>query len=75
VRIVLIGQAAFARRRWRRFAHAVKNRTVYAPPDLAGSRPDHSSEGARLGLPLRQPVRFAREREYEQFGPSMPTSR
>jgi methionyl-tRNA formyltransferase len=41
---------------------------VYAPPDIAGSRPDPlKAKALALGLPLSQPASFRGEREYEEF--------
>jgi methionyl-tRNA formyltransferase len=69
VRIVLIGQAAFAEKALETLrARGEEIVQVYAPPDLAGSRPDPlKAKALALGLPLRQPVSFHGEREYEQF--------
>jgi methionyl-tRNA formyltransferase len=69
VRIVLIGQAAFAERALEALhARGEEIVQVYAPPDIAGSRPDPlKAKALALGLPLSQPASFRGEREYEEF--------
>jgi methionyl-tRNA formyltransferase len=69
LRITLIGQAAFAekalellRARGDEIVH------VFAPPDLAGGRPDPlKTKALELGLPLSQPATFRSDAAYEQF--------
>ncbi len=69
MRIVLIGQAAFAvkaleivQARGDEVVH------VFAPPDAAGGRPDPlKTKALELGLPLSQPTSFRSEAAYEQF--------
>jgi len=69
LRIVLIGQAAFAAKaveilqaRGDEIVH------VFAPPDPAGGRPDAlKTKALELGLPLSQPSSFRSEAAYEQF--------
>jgi methionyl-tRNA formyltransferase len=69
LRIVLIGQAAFAvkaleilQTRGDKVAH------VFAPPDPPGGRPDPlKTRALELGLPLSQPSSFRSETAYEQF--------
>jgi methionyl-tRNA formyltransferase len=69
LRIVLIGQAAFAEKalatlhsRGEQIVH------VFAPPDVAGSRPDPlKARALELGLPLSQPISFRGAVAYEQF--------
>jgi len=69
VRIVLIGQAAFAEQALEALhARGEEIVQVYAPPDLPGGRPDPlKAKALALGLPLSQPASFRGEREYEQF--------
>jgi methionyl-tRNA formyltransferase len=69
VRIVLIGQAAFAEQalvtllqRGEAIVH------VFAPPDPPNGRPDPLKVKAQsLGLPLSQPASFRGEEAFEQF--------
>jgi methionyl-tRNA formyltransferase len=69
VRIVLIGQAAFAENalqalhdRGQKIVH------VFAPPDTPGARPDPlKAKALELGLPLSQPASFRADREFDQF--------
>lgn len=69
LRIVLIGQAAFAEKaleslhsRGEEIAH------VFAPPDAPGSRPDPlKTKALELGLPLSQPASFRGQREFDHF--------
>jgi methionyl-tRNA formyltransferase len=69
LRIVLIGQAAFAaqaletlRGRGDEIVH------VFAPPDPVGGRPDPlKTKALELGLPLSQPSSFRSESAYEHF--------
>ncbi len=69
MRIVLIGQAAFAvkalevlQTRGDKVVH------VFAPPDPAGGRPDPlKTKTLELGLPLSQPSSFRSEAAYEHF--------
>jgi methionyl-tRNA formyltransferase len=69
VRIVLIGQAAFAEQALEALhARGEEIVQVFAPPDLPGGRPDPlKAKALALGLPLSQPASFRGEREYEQF--------
>jgi methionyl-tRNA formyltransferase len=68
VRIVLMGQAAFAEKALAELhAHAHEIVHVFAPPDVAG-RPDPlKSKALELGLPLSQPASLRGEREFEQI--------
>jgi methionyl-tRNA formyltransferase len=69
VRIVLIGQAAFAERaletlhsRGEEIVH------VFAPPDAPGGRPDPlKTKALATGLPLSQPATFKSDEAFEQF--------
>ncbi|HKV54410.1 MAG TPA: methionyl-tRNA formyltransferase [Candidatus Binataceae bacterium] len=69
MRIVLIGQAAFAERaldllnaRGEQIVH------VFAPPDPAGGKPDPlKNKALELGLPLSQPASFRSDAAYEHF--------
>jgi methionyl-tRNA formyltransferase len=69
LRIVLIGQAAFAAKALETLqarGHDVVH--VFAPPDPAGGRPDPlKTRALELGLPLSQPSSFRSEAAYEQF--------
>lgn len=69
MRIVLIGQAAFAEKALETL-HA-RGETivhVFAPPDEPGGRPDPLKRKAlELKLPLSQPASFRGEREFEHF--------
>jgi methionyl-tRNA formyltransferase len=69
LRIVLIGQAAFAAKALEIIqARGDEIVHVFAPPDLAGGRPDPlKTKAAELGLPLSQPPSFRSEAAYEQF--------
>jgi methionyl-tRNA formyltransferase len=69
VRIVLIGQAAFAEQALEALdARGEEIVQVYAPPDIPGGRPDPlKAKALELELPLSQPPSFRGEREYEQF--------
>jgi methionyl-tRNA formyltransferase len=69
VRIVLIGQAAFAEQALETLhARGEEIVQVYAPPDSPGSRPDQlKAKALALGLPLSQPASFRGEREFDQF--------
>ncbi len=69
MRIVLIGQAAFAEQALEALhARGEEIVQVYAPPDIPGGRPDPlKAKALELGLPLSQPPSFRGEREYEQF--------
>lgn len=68
VRIVLIGQAAFAEKALESL-HAGGHQIVhvFAPADVAGVRPDAlKTKALELGLPLSQPVSFRGDREFDQ---------
>ena len=69
VRIVLIGQAAFAEKALETLhARGEEIVQVFAPPDTPGSRPDPlKAKALELGLPLSQPPSFRGEREFDQF--------
>ena len=69
VRIVLIGQAAFAEKALETLhARGEGIVQVYAPPDIPGSRPDPlKAKALALGLPLSQPASFRGGREFDQF--------
>jgi methionyl-tRNA formyltransferase len=69
VRIVLIGQAAFAEKALETLhARGEEIVQVYAPPDIPGSRPDPlKAKALALGLPLSQPASFRGEREFDQL--------
>ena len=69
MRIVLIGQAAFAEKALEAL-HARGQEIVHviAPPDAPGARPDPlKTKALELGLPLSQPVSLRGEREFEQI--------
>jgi methionyl-tRNA formyltransferase len=69
VRIVLIGQAAFAEKALEALhAHGQEIVHVFAPPEIAGARPDPlKTKALELGLPLSQPTSFRGEHEFEQI--------
>lgn len=69
MRIVLIGQAAFAEKALETLhARGEGIVQVYAPPDIPGSRPDPlKAKALALGLPLSQPASFRGGREFDQF--------
>jgi methionyl-tRNA formyltransferase len=69
VRIVLIGQAAFAEQALAALhARGEQIVQVFVPPDIPGSRPDPlKAKALELGLPLSQPASFRGEAEFEQF--------
>ncbi len=69
LRIVLIGQAAFAERALATLhARGEQVVRVFVPPDTPGGRLDPLKVKAlELGLPVSQPVSFRGEREFEQF--------
>jgi methionyl-tRNA formyltransferase len=69
VRIVLIGQAAFAEKALEALhAHGNEIVHVFAPPDDSGARPDPlKTKALELGLPLSQPASFRGEREFDQI--------
>jgi methionyl-tRNA formyltransferase len=69
VRIVLIGQAAFAEKALETLhARGEEIVQVFAPPDAPGGRPDPLKAAAlKLGLPISQPASFRGEAELEQF--------
>src|SRR5579863_9498364 len=69
VRIVLIGQAAFAEKALAVLhEHGQEIVQVFAPPDTAGARPDPlKAKALELGLPLSQPASLRGEREFEQI--------
>ena len=69
VRIVLIGQAAFAEKALDTLhARGEEIVRVCAPPDVPGGRPDPlKAKALALGLPLSQPASFRGEHEYEEF--------
>src|ERR1700730_7665654 len=69
VRIVLIGQAAFAEQALETLhSRGGEIVQVYAPPDSPGSRPDQlKAKALALGLPLSQLASFRGERVFDQF--------
>ncbi|HEY1849495.1 MAG TPA: methionyl-tRNA formyltransferase [Candidatus Binataceae bacterium] len=69
MRIVLIGQAAFAEKALETLhARGEEIVQVFVPPDAPGGRPDPLKVKAlELGLPLSQPPSFRGEREFAQF--------
>jgi methionyl-tRNA formyltransferase len=69
LRIVLIGQAAFAEKALE-VLHARGDQIVhvFAPPDTPGARPDPlKAKALELGLPLSQPASFKGDAALEQF--------
>ena len=69
MRIVLIGQAAFAAKALEILqARGDQVVHVFAPPEPSGGRPDPlKTRALELGLPLSQPPSFRSESAYEQF--------
>jgi methionyl-tRNA formyltransferase len=69
LRIVLIGQAAFAAKALEIMqARGDEVVHVFAPPDAAGGRPDPlKARALELELPVSQPPSFRSETAYEQF--------
>jgi methionyl-tRNA formyltransferase len=69
LRIILIGQAAFAVKALEMLqARGDQVVHVYAPPDRPGGQPDPlKTKALELGLPLSQPSSFRSETAYEQF--------
>ncbi len=68
MRIVLIGQAAFAEKALEAlYAHGHEIVQVFAPPDAPGARPDLlKTKALELGLPVSQPASFRGEHEFDQ---------
>jgi methionyl-tRNA formyltransferase len=69
LRVVLIGQAAFAEKAVE-LLHARGEEIVhvFAPPDAPGGRPDPlKTKALELNLPLSQPATFRSEAAWEQF--------
>ncbi len=68
MRIVLIGQAAFAEKALEALhagGHQIAH--VFAPADVPGARPDPlKTKALELGLPLSQPASFRGDREFDQ---------
>jgi methionyl-tRNA formyltransferase len=69
VRIVLIGQAAFAEKALEALqARGDEIVHVFAPPDAPGGRPDPlKTKALQLGLPLSQPASFRGQAAFEHF--------
>jgi methionyl-tRNA formyltransferase len=69
VRIVLIGQAAFAEKALEQMhTRGEKIVHVFAPPEAAGGRPDAlKTKAIELGLPLSQPASFRGDAAFEHF--------
>jgi len=69
VRIVLIGQQAFAEKALEALhVHGHEIVHVFAPPDDPGARPDPlKTKALGLGLPLSQPASFRGEQEFDQI--------
>jgi methionyl-tRNA formyltransferase len=69
LRIALIGQAAFAEKALELLrARGDEIVQVFAPPEVAGGRPDPlKTKALELGLPLSQPATFRSDAAYEQF--------
>jgi methionyl-tRNA formyltransferase len=69
LRIILIGQAAFAAKALEIFQERSDEVVgVFAPPDPVEGRPDAlKTKALELGLPLSQPPSFRPEPVYEQF--------
>jgi methionyl-tRNA formyltransferase len=69
VRIVLIGQAAFAEKALEQLhARGEQIVHVFAPPEAAGGRPDPlKTKAIELGLPISQPASFRGDAALEHF--------
>jgi methionyl-tRNA formyltransferase len=69
LRIVLIGQAAFAERALEMLtARGEQLIHVFAPPDAAAGKPDPlKAKALELGLPLSQPASFRSDTAFEHF--------
>lgn len=69
MRVVLIGQAAFAEKALATLhARGDEIVQVFAPPDTPGGRPDPlKTKAVELGLPLSQPASFKGDAVFEQF--------
>jgi methionyl-tRNA formyltransferase len=68
VRVILIGQAAFAERALELLqARGEEVVQVFAPPEAAGARPDPlAARALKLGLPLSQPPSYKTDDVYHQ---------
>ena len=69
MRIILIGQAAFAERALETLvSHGEEIVCVFAPPDPPSGRPDPlKAKAVELGLPLSQPASFRGDAAFEHF--------
>jgi len=69
LRIVLIGQAAFAEKALERlYSRGEQIVHVFAPPDPAGGRPDPlKTKALELALPLSQPASFRGDAAFDHF--------
>jgi methionyl-tRNA formyltransferase len=69
MRIVIIGQAAFGERALEALrARGDEIVHVFAPPDIAGARPDPLKQKAmELGVPVSQPKSFRGDAPYDHF--------
>ncbi len=69
MRIILIGQAAFAERALETLvSHGEEIVHVFAPPDPPSGRPDPlKAKALELGLPLSQPASFRGDAAFEHF--------
>jgi methionyl-tRNA formyltransferase len=69
LRIILIGQAAFAEKALETLvAHGEEIVHVFAPPDPPSGRPDPlKAKALELGLPLSQPASFRGDAAFEHF--------
>jgi len=69
LRVVLIGQATFAEKALavlQARGHEIVH--LFAPPDVAGARPDPlKAKAVELGLPFSQPASFKGEAAFEHF--------
>jgi methionyl-tRNA formyltransferase len=69
LRIILIGQAAFAEKALETLvSHGEEIVHVFAPPDPPSGRPDPlKAKAVELGLPLNQPASFRGDAAFEHF--------
>jgi methionyl-tRNA formyltransferase len=69
MRIILIGQAAFAEKTLEKLiGKGEEILAIYCPPDIPGSKPDPvKQKGLQLGIPVRQHISFKAPEVREEF--------